>query len=273
MIFLKNYKSLAFVVFLFLVALIMLSYSAKYGQGGGVFKNIVLETAAPLQSVLNSSVTTVSDAWKRYVFLVGLEEENKKLNKFIGYLQSELITYREGYLDAQRLGEILALKKSVDYPSVAARVIAKDQAALSKTILIDKGSAHGLKKNMPVLVPSGLAGRLIDVSWHVSKALLLIDENSNVDAMLQRTRAQGIASGAGYRGCVLKYITRDQSVAEGDVVISSGMGGVFPKGLLIGAVSQVEKPHTDLFLNIRIAPFVDFSKLEEVIVLITEDGK
>jgi rod shape-determining protein MreC len=171
------------------------------------------------------------------------------------------------------LSTLLALRESLDYAFVAARVIAKKQTALSKTIVIDKGSFDGLKTGMPVVAPPGLVGRLINVSWNVSKVLLITDENSNVDAILHRTRVQGIFSGAGLHEGKLKYITKNQDVIRGDTIISSGMGGVFPKGLLIGQVKNVEKQNKELFLKIDVTTFVDFSKLEEVLVLVSEENE
>lgn len=271
MFFLRNYKTVIFVTVLLIITLVMLSYSVKYDTGGGFFRKIVLETTAPVQKVFSISVKNVSDAWLRYIFLVGLEEENKNLNKKINELKAELVLYQEGYLEAQRLSKLLALKNDYNYRFVSARVIGREQAALSKTILINKGTAHGLKIGMPVIATPGLIGRLIDVSWHVSKVLLLIDENNNIGAILQRTRTQGIVSGAGARGCILKYIYKNQDVKEGDSVISSGLGGIFPKGLLIGKVSHVQKQDAALFLKINVAPFVDFAKLEEVLVLASEE--
>ncbi len=273
MFFLRNYKSVIFVVFLLIIALVMLSYNVKYDTGGGLFRKIVLEAAAPAQNVLSISVKSVSNAWQRYIFLVGLEEKNKNLNKKINEIEAELILYKEGYLEAQRLSKLLALRNDFNYQFISALVVAREQASLSKTILINKGSVHGLKVGMPVIAPPGLIGRLIDVSWHVSKVLLLIDESSNVDAMLQRTRLQGIIRGAGFSGGILKYIIKNQDVKEGDTIISSGMGGVFPKGLLIGKVNHVEKQDNDLFLKIKVAPFVDFSQLEEVLILASEEKK
>jgi rod shape-determining protein MreC len=125
---------------------------------------------------------------------------------------------------------------------------------------------------MPVIAPPGLVGRLTDVSWHVSKVLLFIDESSNVDAILQRTRTQGIIRGDGARGCELKYILKNQDVQEGEVVVSSGIGGVFPKGLLIGVISRADRQDAGLFFKISVTPFVDFSKLEEVLILSTDNG-
>jgi len=273
MFFLRKYKTAIFIVTLLIMALIMFSFNLKYGADGSFFKRIVLETVAPVQKVLSASVTDIKDAWLRYVLLVGIEEENKNLKNKINEFKSTLILYQEGYLEAQRLRKLLSLTDDYDYHFISARVIGREQAALSKTILINKGAVHGLKTGMPVIAPPGLIGRLIDVSWHASKVLLFIDENSNVGAIVQRTRTQGIISGAGPRGLILKYISKTQDVKEGDVIVSSGMGGVFPKGLLIGQVSHVDRQDASLFLKINVAPFVDFSKLEEILILASEESK
>jgi rod shape-determining protein MreC len=273
MFLLRKYKTAIFIVTLLVIAVIMFSYDLKYRADGSFFRKIVLEAVAPVQKVLNASVKSVSDAWLRYVLLVGIEEENKNLKNKINELKAALILYQEGYLEAQRLRKLLDLRDDYNYHFISARVIGREQAALSKTILISKGAAHGLKTGMPVIAPPGLIGRLVDVSWHASKVLLFIDENSNVGAIVQRTRTQGIISGAGPRGLVLKYISKTQDVKEGDVIVSSGMDGVFPKGLLIGQVSHVDRQEASLFLKINVAPFVDFSKLEEVLILSSDEIK
>ena len=273
MFLLRKYKTAIFIGTLLVIAVIMFSYNLKYGVDESFFRKIVIETVAPVQKVYSASVKSVSDAWLRYVLLVGIEEENKILIKKINELKAALILYQEGHLEAQRLRKLLDLRDDYNYHFISARVIGREQAALSKTILINKGAAHGLKTGMPVIAPPGLIGRLVDVSWHASKVLLFIDENSNVDAIVQRTRTQGIISGAGPRGLILKYISKTQDVKEGDVIISSGMGGVFPKGLLIGQVSHVDRQVASLFLKINVAPFVDFSKLEEILILASEETK
>ena len=265
--FFKNYRTIIFVGVIFAAALILLSYSLKYDSSTSFVKKIVLEAAAPVQKILNASIEGVSNAWMRYIHLVGLEADNRILKNKIAVLQTELILYKEGYLEAQRLQKILSLQNDYHHSNIAARVIGREQAALSKTFWINKGSAHGLKSGMPVIVPPGLIGRLTDVSWHSSKVLLLIDENSNVDALIQRTRVQGIVRGAGSRGCVVRYISKIQDVKEGDVIMTSGMSNIFPKGLLIGTVSHVDHRDVGLFLKIRVTPFVDFSTLEEVLIL------
>jgi rod shape-determining protein MreC len=273
MFFLRKYKTIIFIAALLVVALSMIFYNLKYGTDKSFLRKIVLEAIAPVQKALSFSIASVKDDWSRYIFLVGIVDENKKLKKEIEELKAVLISYQESYQEAQRLRKLLSLSDDYKYQFISARVIGREQAALSRVILINKGSSDGLKSGMPVVAPPGLIGRLVDVSWHVSRVLLFIDENSNIDAIVQRNRTQGIISGAGSRGLIFKYISKTQDVKEGDVIVSAGMGGVFPKGMLIGQVIHVDKQDASLFLKINVAPFADFSKLEEILILSSDETK
>jgi len=170
----------------------------------------------------------------------------------------QLTLYRQGYLEARRLQTLLSLEEREPYRFVAARIIGKEQGALAKTLWIDKGEAHGLKPGMPVMALPGLIGRLTNVSRHSAKVQLLIDEGSNVDVLVERTRQQGMLRGAGSRGCVVRYISKIQDVREGDVILTSGLSNVFPKGLLVGKVVHTDRSDAGMFLNIRVSPFADF---------------
>jgi len=270
MFFIRKYKTIIFIAAVIVIPLLMISLHIKYGSEKSFLKKIVLEAVSPVQNVLGSSITSVRDAWLRYILLVEIEDENKKLKKKINEIEATLISYKEGYLEAQRLRKLQSIEADLKHSLVSARVIGREKGALSRTILINKGSSDGLKSGMPVLAPPGLIGRLVDVSWHSSKVLLFIDENSNVDSIVQRNRTQGIISGAGSRGMMLRYISKNQDVQEGDVIVSSGMGGVFPKGLLIGQIKSVDRQDGGLFLKINVIPYTDLSKLEEVLVLSSE---
>jgi rod shape-determining protein MreC len=272
MFFFRNYKTIIFIVILLATILIVLSCNLKQKSSGGLVTKVVLEVAAPVQNALNASVKSVSGAWYHYLFLVGIEQENRNLKKKIDNMKSQLILYQEGYLEAQRLRDLLALKDNHDFNFVTARVIGRGQVALSQVILINKGTAEGLNAGQPVMVGAGLVGRVVDASWHASKVLPLIDETSNIDAVVQRTRIQGIITGAGSHGCVLKYISKTQDVQVGDVIISSGIGGVFPKGRMIGQVSYINRQEAGLFWKIYVAPTIDFSKLEEIVILTSADA-
>jgi rod shape-determining protein MreC len=222
--------------------------------------------------MITVSFKGLNEVWKRYIILVGMEEENRRLKKENALLTQEIIQYREGYLEGIRLQKLLALKEKVKYPTITARVIDRDQTSIIKTILINKGTSHGLRVDLPVVADQGVVGRIIEASWHASKILLLIDENSNIDALVEETRIQGILQGAGSSGCSLKYIPKTETVALGNLVISSGLSGLFPKGLLLGVVKNADKTNSGLFQKIDIAPFVDFARLEEVTVIVLDKG-
>lgn len=257
---------------LLIISLAVISYSASRLSETGFLRKTVLEAAAPVVDAVNLSLKGLYDSWKRYLFLVGMEDENRRLRHGNAVLSEQLNHYREGYIEGMRLRKLLNLKDGLSSRVVAARVVDRNRASLFKTIMIDKGTADGMRVGFPVLSEQGVVGRIIETAWHASQVLLLVDGNSNIDGLIQRSRAQGILQGAGSAGCNLKYISRVEEVLPGDVVLSSGLAGVFPKGLLLGVVTKVSRKGEGLFQKIDVAPAVDFGKIEEVLALIPDTG-
>lgn len=272
MLFFKRYKTFITAFILIIISLIILSYNLKQ-PSPGLIRKLVMEISASLEFSISSSLGAINNLWNKYLFLVGLEDENKRLKEQNAQLLGQLIKYQEGYLEAKRLQNVLNLKKDINYPAVGAQVINKSETTLFKTIMINRGTSHGLNVGLPVVASKGIVGRITETSWRASRVLLIIDENSNIDALIQRTRTQGILQGAGYAGCLLKYVLKSEDIRIGDVVISSGLGGIFPKEILLGVVTKVEKRRSGLFQQIEVSPSVDFSKLEEVLVLMGGDKK
>jgi rod shape-determining protein MreC len=269
----NKYRSIIIASILVVIFFIVLSFVFKSSGETSIFRKVVLEIVVPLENVINSALDGIHKGWDRYIFLVGLEEENKKLKKKVSSLTSEVRTYSETHLECMRLRNLLNLQESFHSQTIPARVIGRERSSIFKTILLDKGTSDGLKVGLPVIAVGGVVGRIIDVSWNVSKVLLFIDYNSNIDALVQNARAQGILQGSGNKGCVLKYVQRLENVNVGDAVVSSGLAGVFPKGLLLGTVISVDKEETSLFQKISVAPSVDVSKLEEVLVIVKKEVK
>lgn len=270
MSFLAKYRSIIIVAILIVIFVITLSLIVKPYGHTGFFRKIVLEVTSPLQNMVNSSVSAVRSVWERYLFLVDLGEENRQLNGENALLSNQLNSYREAYLECQRLKKLLGLREIHGFQTVAAKVVGRERSSVFKTILINRGSSDGLSEGQAVVAFEGVVGRVIEVSWNVSKILLLIDYNSNIDAIVQNIRAQGILQGSGQQGCVLKYVHRAEDVKVGDSVVCSGMAGVFPRGILLGTVASVDKEAADLFQKIRVTPAVHVSKLEEVLVVVNE---
>ena len=267
-----KYHSPVVAAVLLIISLAVISYSASRLSETGFLRKMVLEAAAPVEDAVNVSLRGLHDSWKRYLFLVGMEDENRRLRHGNAVLSEQLNHYREGYIEGMRLRKLLNLRDGLTNRVVAARVVDRSRASLFKTILIDKGTADGMRVGFPVLSEQGVVGRIIETAWHASQVLLLVDGNSNIDGLIQRSRAQGILQGAGSAGCNLKYISRVEEVLPGDVVLSSGLAGVFPKGLLLGVVTGVSRKGEGLFQKIDVAPAVDFEKLEEVLALIPDAG-
>ncbi len=271
MLFLKKHRSMILATFLVVISLVMLSYNiVNPSAETGFVRKLVLELIVPIERAVNVPVQSLNNLWKKYIFLVGIERENRRLLKQNALLTQQLIQHQEGYLEGLRLKKLLSLKDQIQYESVAALVTGKNRKSLHQTLMINKGQAHGIKVGMPVVAGSGVVGRVIETSWHASRVLLLIDENSNVDAIVQGGRGQGILQGASNNHCVLKYVPKMEDVRIGDAVITSGICGVFPKSWLLGTVFRVTKGESGLFQRVDVNPAVDFSKLEEVLVLTSQ---
>ncbi len=266
----KKYQTISIASILIVASLIILSVSFHRPGETGFFKKLVLEAASPPIRAINAAIDTVRNVWKHYIFLVGLEQENRMLKARVSQLTNELNEYRERHLEGLRIRELFALKETLPGTAIAARVIDRENAYVFKTILVDKGTSDGLRVGLPVVSAEGVVGRIVDSSWNVSRVLLLTDYNSNISALVQGSRVQGILQGGGSTGCSLKYVERSEAVKVGETVITSGLGGVFSKDLILGTVSRVDRRGSGLFLNIDVSPSVHFSRLEEVLTVIPD---
>jgi len=267
----KKHQSWISLIILIILSLGVFSYSVRRSTETGFARRVVLEAMAPLQSLINDSVGSLADLWNRYLLLIRLEEENRSLRKEVALLRDQVVQYREGFAEAQRLKRLLALDGQFSRKTVAARVIDKPPVSVFNTITISKGSVHGLRAGLPVLTDQGVVGRIMETAWHASRVLLLVDGNSNIDALIQGSRTQGILQGYRSTGCRMKYVPKTEQVKAGDIVLSSGLGGTFPKGLILGVVAKVDRGDGGLFQRIDVTPAVDLRDIEEVVVLSSEE--
>jgi len=184
-------------------------------------------------------------------------------------LEQKLTDYEELKAANVRLRRLLSFRGDLGVPSMAAQIIGDDSTGWFRTVLIDKGRRHGVARRMPVVAPEGVVGQTIECALGVSKVLLITDRNSAIDVMIQRSRTRGILEGKGEEDlCTMKFVARTADVKEGDRVITSGLGGIYPKGLLVGRVVAVQKQPFGLFQSVEVAPSVNFGRLEEVLVLL-----
>jgi rod shape-determining protein MreC len=254
-------------IVLIAVNVIVLSISSRRYSAFG-FERIAIAFVAPFQELATRMIRFSRDIWQSYFYLVTVSNENHILRDKLHQAVEENNQLHELKLSNTRLRNLLKFKKTITRQVIAAEVIGKDPSTWFKTVIIDKGKADGLNKGFPVVMPRGIAGQVIEVSNHYSKVMLIIDRNSAVDALVQRSRARGVIKGESTDKCRLDYVLRKHDVQKGDTVISSGSDGVYPKGLRIGQVSDIVKSNSDIFQEVTITPFVDFEKLEEVLVVL-----
>lgn len=234
-------------------------------------EQIIVELVAPLQKTIQQTIHITEGVWLKYFGLINVRDENRQLNKEIDALRMENNQYRELITTNRRLQKLFQFKETLGYPVLAVQVIGRDPTGWFKSVIIDKGAKSGLKINMAVVNAGGVVGRLVSVSPNYAKVLLIIDQNSAVDCIIQRSRERSIVKGFTSKICKLDYVVKTSDVVVGDKVITSGMGRVFPKGLPVGEVIEVGSRPGELFKDIKIRPMVDFSKLEELLVILKED--
>ena len=264
----RRYSLLIFIVLLLLFALVLMSLRAKQREGVEFFDALLMEVCSPFQKAATLVIKTVQGTFTQYVYLVNLGKENRMLKQKIAELQGESHQMKEMKLANERLRQLLQFREKNSPSMIGAEVIGQDPSSWFKSVTINKGERDGVKKGMAVISPAGVIGQILKTAPHYATVLLLTDYNSAIDSIVQRTRAKTIVEGKGENRCQLKYLRRAEEVAVGDVVVTSGLGGNFPKGLMVGEIKKVDKKGHGVFQFAELVPSVDLTQLEEVFVII-----
>lgn len=257
-------------VFIIGAVLFLLSSNSDLGPTWNPAEQFVIEITAPFQKLIKQTTKSTEELWLNYFRLVGVHQENTQLKNEIHALKMANSRYRELLATQERLEELLQFKQTINRPVLAAQVIGRDPTGWFKSVIIDKGKWAGLRLDMPVVNAFGVVGRVVSVSSNYAKVLLIIDQNSAVDCLVQRSRDRGMLKGLMSEICKLDYVAKSNDITVGDIVVTSGLGGVFPKGLPVGRILDVKEISGELFKDIKIRTAVDFSKLEEVLVILEE---
>ena len=255
------------VIVLIAVNLIVLFVTSRRYHTHG-HRQIAISFIAPFQKITTSSISFIRDVWSHYFCLVAVKQENDKLKKALSRAIEKNNQFNEIEIFNLRLRKLLNFRKNMAGQVLVAEVIGKDPSPWFKTIIINKGKSDGVERGLPVLMPEGIVGQVIDASLHSSKVILVVDQISAIDALVQRTRARGIIKGDSTGQCFFMYVLRKHDIKVGDTIVSSGLDTVFPKGLRIGKVSDVIKRNSGIFQEVIVTPYVDFEKLEEVLVVL-----
>jgi rod shape-determining protein MreC len=265
--FLRKNQILLSSCFCLLLSLYILTAAARGQLKNDPIGPMLLWIMRPLQIAAQSTMNWIQDIQDSYSMLAGYKSENEKLRKRIQQLEIERNQLLEAEATNQRLQQLLEFRSRLPSGSVTASVIADSASSWFKSCLLDKGSADGVRKGMAVVTPLGVVGQVVAVTGRTAKVLLLTDANSGVDVLVQRTRARGIVSGSLDNGTTLKYVKRSEDIQEGDRLVTSGLDGIFPKGIMVGTVIKVRKQTLGLFQYIEVMPAVSLTRTEEVLIV------
>jgi rod shape-determining protein MreC len=259
-------------VALFLLPVYWLSHSLRRPGELNQLDRLLLRISAPLQDLLTRPVRGLSALTRDYAVLVGVRRENTRLRAentrlTVAAAQSELLAAR-----LERAERLLDLREQLRWRSLAARVVATDTSPFFRVTRVRlEVAAAGLRDGLPVVAPEGLVGRLRQVSGRYAEVLLLADPESSLDVVVARTGSRGVLRGVladdHYR-CRVEYLLRSDEVKDGDLVVSSGMGGAVPGGIPVGTLTRVRRQESGLHQQAEVTPAVDLSRLEQVLVLL-----
>ena len=254
------------IIFIITINSIVLIISSKNFSSFQITQSVLVSVVNFLEHQVHRSVFYSKEIVRNYLFLVNVSKENKKLKKELDEKKQEIFLCKEALKKNKRLSKLFTFKNISKLKTEVAEIIGYDPSPWFDTITISKGKKNGVKKNMAVIVRNGIVGKIIEVFPNYSKVLLITDKNSAVSIISQKSRAYGIAVGTGH-SCKLEYFLSKYQLKKNDVIITSGLDNVFPKGLKVGYVSKTEKIDEEFFQRVLIKTSVDFNSIEEVLIV------
>lgn len=257
-----------------LVAVAVLSMAVdggrETGEGGEMswFTGAILDVAAPVQKVLAMPVDFVRETFIDYVDLLMVREENSELRARVAALDEENLQLREALVASGRLQRIAEMRDAFEIPMLPSELVGVDASPWFRSALVDRGQVDGVRAGMPVISEQGLVGLVRATSTTAARTMLVVDRQSAIDGTVQRSRTRGLVRGRGTDQLEFEFVARGHDVEVGDLVMTSGLGGVYPKGLRMGEVVEILDPGSQLMQTALIEPAVDFGRLEQVFVML-----
>lgn len=257
-----------FGLFLFVVILLTTQFRTPDQRAVGPVGTLVLTVLLPVQAGMARLADGAGGLWAQFTEIGRLRVENARLRGRVAALSREVASLREQAAAAERLERLLELRDAVPYRTVPARVITRDPGRWFSTLVVNRGGRDGVTRNSPVVTPDGVVGRVIEVTPTAARVLLIADSRSALGVLLQSSRAAGVAEGRGSDRLHLKYLSRTAVVRPGDRVVTSGLGGIFPRGLVVGRVVSVTREEGALLQEAEVEPAAALDRLEEVLILL-----
>ena len=256
---------------LLILHLVLLSLQIKDSSGTILLKTWSLRIQSPVIYVSDAALGGIKQIWHDYVWLVGARDENRQLKETVSRLSILNRSYEEARQENERLRSLVAMSESMNedagFRMIGARVSARTPEFLANILYVDRGSKHGVSINAPVFSGDGIVGRVVLVTERYSQVQLVTNPDAAIGAMLDESRTPGVLTGTGDALLTMNYINNTLPVKTGEVVFSSGLDGIFPKGIVIGTVVVSERGK-DIFREIKVKPVTDLVRLEEVAILL-----
>src|SRR2546422_7531363 len=268
----RNATILVAVLFAQVLGLAVQVKRSSEDQSSRLIRVWAVNTITPLEKAIVWCQSGASSLWHSYFYLRGVRQENRDLKAEIERLRLEQVRLSQDAEQARRLQALLGFKEQFISQTLAAQVIGSSGSEQSRSIYLDKGAHAGIKPDLAVITADGVVGKVLKVYGTTSQVLLINDQTSGVGAILDKSRLQGVLRGTPAGEIVLEKVTADETVQPGEKVLTSGGDQVFPKGLPVGTVTKVSTG-ADLFLNVRVKPAANLSKLEEVLVITKKEER
>jgi rod shape-determining protein MreC len=264
----SRHKSLVLLAGVIVLQVLMLAVQIKRDSEGRLIRVWTVGAVSPFERAGSYGLGWVRDTWHHYFALRNATKENEQIRRENDALKLQISQLQGKAAEADRLAVLLNFRQShADIPMIAARVIGVSAGAASLTIQLDRGERDGVRKNMGVITPDGVVGKVVEVYPKASQVLLLTDKESGVGAMLADSRIQSPVGGQGEPLLIMKYVPNDDTVNLGERVITSGMDRIFPRDLPVGTVAEIMAGNP--FKQIRVKPAANLERLEEVLVLLS----
>ncbi len=251
--------------------IILISAQVNARSGVPLLQAVVFGAFAEVQRATSGVVGGVRNTWEGYFALHGVREQNQELRREVEYLRVKLQQTRELALEGQSLRKLLEMRDRSKLPTRAADVIGTSATADFRTLTIDRGSSDGIRRDMAVISADGAVGRVVLPARSAAKVQLLVDRSAAAAVRVERSGAQGIVLGSGESMLRLEYLSSSADIRTGDLVVTSGIDGVYPPGFAVGSVEGIERSG-GTFKAIRVRPAVKFSDLEHVLVVLSADA-
>ena len=266
--FLRRHRDPLLVCLILAHALGMFLGSSRRVREPNLVDRIALAVTAPVQSAAVAAIDGTVSAWQRYVSLRSVRRDNAQLQAENEKLRADVVGLAEARAENERLRRLVHYDEVNPGPKVVARVLGINPDPNRLTVRIDHGEGDGVRRGQAVVTADGVVGQVLRATASAADVLVVFDPNSRLGGRVQRTRARvGVAGAGDEQALKLEYLLRTEDLEEGDLVLTSGTDGVYPPGLVVGRVTGVQKQTSGMFLNAGILPAVNFTKLEEVVVL------